>query len=259
MHSVKLTPDRPGDRQAIVGLMQVFKNRQTHFQIGDNNNLFDWTYVTNVAKAHLLAADRLTNPRETLQEALNTPIRPVSLSTGGRRVPTSKARPIGPAVEPPCNAAELEEAYANSPHYESRPVVRTRFDQLSPATIERTDEDPLRVDGQVFFITNGEPIYFWDFMRAIWFEMGDPLERKPTVLPRMFAGVLATLAEAWGWISGKEPTFTRFRVTFTCAARWHNIEKARLVLGYEPEVSIVDGIKKTCEVSILFAQEDAGD
>ena len=53
----------------MTGLMQVFYNKQTHFQIGDNTNLFDWTYVTNVAKAHLLAADRLTNPRPDLAEA----------------------------------------------------------------------------------------------------------------------------------------------------------------------------------------------
>lgn len=231
------------------GLMQVFNNKQTHFQIGDNTNLFDWTYVGNVAKAHLLAADRLSSPREDLEEAVQQPLRTIDLSTGTRRLPTSKARIIGPAVEPPLNAADLEEAFEKSPEYEPRPVVRTRFDQLSEGTMDRTGEDPLRVDGQVFFITNGEPVYFWDFMRAVWHEMGDPLERRRTILPKALAGVLAGLAEAWGWVIGKEPAFTRFRVMFSCATRWHNIEKARLVLGYEPDVSVVEGVKRMCDVS----------
>lgn len=204
------------------GLMQAFNNRQTHFQIGDNTNLFDWTYVTNVAKAHLLAADRLTNPRLDLEEAALRPLSPIDLSTGVRRVPTSTARPIGPAVQPAPSAAEVAEAYQSSPFYEPRPVTRTRFDQLSPSAIERTESDPFRVDGQVFFITNGEPVYFWDFMRAVWHEMGDPLDRNVFKLPKALAGVLATLAEGWGWLVGKEPTFTRFRVSFTCATRWHS-------------------------------------
>ena len=233
------------------GLMQVFYNKQTHFQIGDNNNLFDWTYVTNVAKAHLLAADRLTNPRTDLDEAKSHPLPPIDLSTGVRRVPTSSARPIGPAIDLPPNAREIEAAFNSetTPMYEPRPVARSRFDQLSESVMEKTESNPLRVDGQVFFITNGEPVYFWDFMRAIWHEMGDPLDRSIFRLPRSLAGVLATLAEGWSWLIGKEPAFTRFRVTFSCATRWHNIEKARLVLGYEPDVGVVEGVKKMCDVS----------
>ena len=46
----------------MTGFHQVYENGQTHFQLGDNNNLFDWTDVGNVAKAHLLAADRLLDP-----------------------------------------------------------------------------------------------------------------------------------------------------------------------------------------------------
>ncbi|PAV17340.1 C-3 sterol dehydrogenase [Pyrrhoderma noxium] len=202
----------PGDRQVMHGLMQVFYNKQTHFQI-------------------------------------EPPLPPIDLSTGVRRVPTSSARPIGPAIDLPPNAREIEAAFNSetTPMYEPRPVARSRFDQLSESVMEKTESNPLRVDGQVFFITNGEPVYFWDFMRAIWHEMGDPLDRSIFRLPRSLAGVLATLAEGWSWLIGKEPAFTRFRVTFSCATRWHNIEKARLVLGYEPDVGVVEGVKKMCD------------
>jgi len=46
----------------MTGLYQVYERGQTHFQIGDNTNIFDWTYVGNVARAHLLAADKLETP-----------------------------------------------------------------------------------------------------------------------------------------------------------------------------------------------------
>jgi sterol-4alpha-carboxylate 3-dehydrogenase (decarboxylating) len=41
----------------MPGFAQVYFDGKTHFQIGDNTNLFDWTYVDNVVHAHLLAAD----------------------------------------------------------------------------------------------------------------------------------------------------------------------------------------------------------
>lgn len=56
----------------MSGLVSVLKNNQTKFQIGDNQNLFDWTYVENVAHAHILAADRLETavPMEAFDEPL---------------------------------------------------------------------------------------------------------------------------------------------------------------------------------------------
>ena len=59
---------------------------------------------------------------------------------------------------------------------------------------------------------------------------------------------LASGSEWFGRITGKEPTFTRFKVTFTCASRWHNIERARRVLSYEPQVGLEEGIKRMVEV-----------
>ncbi|EED78649.1 predicted protein [Postia placenta Mad-698-R] len=49
----------PGDRHAIPGFMGALQAGRTGMQIGDNTNLFDFTYIPNAALAHLLAADRL--------------------------------------------------------------------------------------------------------------------------------------------------------------------------------------------------------
>lgn len=40
--------------------MSAMLSGRSHIQLGDNSNLFDWTYIGNAAQAHLLAADRLS-------------------------------------------------------------------------------------------------------------------------------------------------------------------------------------------------------
>jgi len=242
----------PGDRQAIPGFAKVLKEGRAHFQIGDNTNLFDWTYVGNVAYAHVLAADKLVpQPRSTpdaVVQTLNTALPSIDLTTGQQRVPTSIARPLGPYLERPENGDAITEAF-EGPYKPEGSVVRSRFDQFSDSALKRDGTDPLTVAGQVFFITNGEPVYFWDFPRRLWRMLAPDSypARDPLVLSKTVGFAIATLSEWWGWLSGCEPTFTRFRVTFTCAQRWHNIEKARRVLGYEPQVGLEEGMRKTVE------------
>jgi sterol-4alpha-carboxylate 3-dehydrogenase (decarboxylating) len=275
----------PGDRQVMTGLYKVYEGNQTHFQIGDNTNLFDWTYVGNVAKAHLLAADRLDLPppaaplsekdevpfltddvppfTEAEEKILRESLSYVTATLGNQRTPTSEARPLGPYVELPPNGKEIEAAF-NDPNtlLKVRPILRNRFDQLSPGSLTRAklrnhDSNPLQVAGQAFFITNGEPFYFWDFPRTVWHQLDAhfPGHRKPRSvfqMPKSVGLAAATGAEWFGMITGREPAFTRFKVTFSCATRWHNIEKARRVLGYEPDVGIEEGIKRMVEVKLFM-------
>lgn len=50
-----------GDVQIIPSMLKAYEKGQTKFQLGTNTNLFDFTYVGNVAHAHLLAAVALLN------------------------------------------------------------------------------------------------------------------------------------------------------------------------------------------------------
>ena len=237
----------------VPGFAKVLKDGRSHFQIGNNTNLFDWTYVGNVAYAHILAADKLVpQPPSTPEEfarVFETALPPINLTTGKHRVPTSSARPLGPYVERPARGDEITSAF-EGPHIPDRPVIRSRFDQLSDPARKRGDADPLQVAGQVFFITNGEPTYFWDFGRRLWRMLAPDSypSRDPFVLPKTLGLAIATLSEWFGWLSGREPNFTRFRVTFACSERWHNIEKARRLLGYEPQVGLEEGLRRTVEV-----------
>jgi len=160
----------PGDRNATPGFMSAMQAGRTSMQIGDNKNLFDFTYIPNAAYAHLLAADRLSpsHPKHSL------------------------------------------------------------------------------VAGQAFFITNGAPVPFWDFPRALWKEAGH-VPAKITVIPRWAAMIIALLMELWGWLTSTSPTLTRFRVAYVTTTRWCNIKKAREALDYEPRFSLEEGIRTTVE------------
>lgn len=55
-----------GDMVVLPGILDAYSRGQTKFQIGDNQNLFDFTQNTNVAYAHYLAAVALTRSQEIL-------------------------------------------------------------------------------------------------------------------------------------------------------------------------------------------------
>ena len=45
-------------------MVNILREKRSHWQIGENNNMFDFTYVVNVAHAHLLAARALLHSSE---------------------------------------------------------------------------------------------------------------------------------------------------------------------------------------------------
>jgi sterol-4alpha-carboxylate 3-dehydrogenase (decarboxylating) len=251
---------RPGDRQGTAGFYDVWKRGQTHWQIGDNTNLFDWTYVGNVAHAHLLAADKLDLDLpvapENIAEAASTYLPPVTLTTGSHRIPNSQCRPLGPCLERPPNADEIEANWRN-PDYKApapREIRKSRFDQFSENALAHAPTSPFQVAGQAFFITNGEPVYFWDYARSLFYRFDkhygtESYKKRPIVMNNTVGLVLAHAAEWWGWLTGKQPAFTVYRVKLVCKHKWHNIEKARRVLGYEPIVPLDEGMQRTVDVS----------
>lgn len=237
----------PGDRQAISGFYQVILNNQTRFQIGDNTNLADFTYVGNVAHAHLLAADKLGTiyPYDSFRESLPS----IDISLGSHRIPTSEARPLGPNTSP----SEADQLAAK--RFESdgpvgsdvKPVLRNRMDHFyAEANKEEEDEGGVAVAGQVFFITNGEPVYFWDYTRTVWKQLGH-VPSSIWALPVSLGQLIGTIAEYVSKLTGKEPGFTRFRVAQATQNRYYDIEKARRLLGYEPIVGLEEGMKKWTE------------
>lgn len=159
----------PGDRQLVPGLRAAAKLGQSKFQIGDNNNIFDWTYVGNVADAHVLAAHKILDPLEVN-----------------------------------------------------------------------------KVGGETFFVTNDQPTYFWTLARTVWKADG-VIDKRYIKLSRSFGIIVGSLSEFFAKLFGKEPGLTPFRVKLACAHRYHDITKAKTVLGYNPVVDLETGIKYTLD------------
>ncbi|KAI0022201.1 C-3 sterol dehydrogenase/C-4-like protein [Xylariomycetidae sp. FL0641] len=62
-----------GDMQLIYHAINVYRKGNDKFQVGENTNLFDFTYVENVAHAHLLAARGLLATHAMSSSSSNTP------------------------------------------------------------------------------------------------------------------------------------------------------------------------------------------
>ncbi|PWN26682.1 hypothetical protein BDZ90DRAFT_221121 [Jaminaea rosea] len=255
----------PNDRQAIPGFFNTLASGKSKYQIGNNTNLFDWTYVDNVSHAHLLASDRLeTNGYDVrllasfhLPRVLGEEERPE------RGVPTSERRPDVSGAKD--YARSLPSTLSSTTREETldvRPVVRNKYDQFFhfvhpdvPSPNSPLPEVPLTseyipVAGEAFFVTNGQPMPFWDFARALWSQVSPSFVAsggKPWVISKDIGLTLGGLSETFGWLTGKEVTLTKFKVAFSCATRYYNIEKARRVLGYEPRVGMQEAIKRSAD------------
>lgn len=169
----------PGDMQALPPIMRSYYQGQARFQLGNNENLFDWTEISNVAHAHHLALAALLATHERY-------------AAGG-----------------------------------SEPL------------------DYERVDGEAFLITNDSPIYFFDFPRRVWAEMGSIPKAGGTWNLSKDISLLIAFILGWVyWILRKgEPTLTNQRVTYATLTRYFTIDKAKRRLGYRPIVSLEEGIR----------------
>jgi nucleoside-diphosphate-sugar epimerase len=103
-------------------------------------------------------------------------------------------------------------------------------------------ESPLA--GKVYFITNGEPLPVWDLVNRILAAAGlGPVTRS---IPFPIAyGVGWVLEKVFVVVGGeRDPPMTRFLAKELTTAHWFDISAARRDLGYEPKVSITEGLHR---------------
>ncbi|XP_024022688.1 3beta-hydroxysteroid-dehydrogenase/decarboxylase [Morus notabilis] len=163
----------PGDKLLVPSLVAAARAGKSKFIIGDGNNVYDFTYVENVAHAHI-CAER-------------------ALSSGG-------------------SVAE-------------------------------------KASGQAYFITNMEPIKFWEFMSLILEGLG--YERPKIKIPAFVMMPIAHIVE-WtykllGPYGMKVPQLTPSRIRLLSCSRSFNCSKAKDRLGYSPIVTLEEGLKRTVD------------
>jgi nucleoside-diphosphate-sugar epimerase len=100
------------------------------------------------------------------------------------------------------------------------------------------------VAGKAYFISNGEPLPLWDMVNRILAAADLPPVTR-TISPQLAyaAGLLCETVWRALPLAG-EPPMTRFIAKELATAHWFNIDAARRDLGYLPEVSVDEGLKR---------------
>jgi sterol-4alpha-carboxylate 3-dehydrogenase (decarboxylating) len=124
--------------------------------------------------------------------------------------------------------------------------VENLVDALLLADERLTADSP--VAGQAYFITNGEPLPFFEFVARVLRELGLP--RIVGAVPYPLAYAAAAVKEALDTLRGgtlhAEEGMSRFAVRYMVRHHYFDIGKARRELGYEPRVRLDEAIRLTC-------------
>nr|HID58844.1 NAD-dependent epimerase/dehydratase family protein [Desulfobacterales bacterium] len=107
--------------------------------------------------------------------------------------------------------------------------------------------DSPKAAGQVYFITQGEPVVLWEFVARILKGLNLPPITKR--IPYPVAYVIGLMMEVTFRLFAiqKEPMITRLVASELAKSHYFNIDKARKELGYEPRIGIDEGLDRTIE------------
>jgi sterol-4alpha-carboxylate 3-dehydrogenase (decarboxylating) len=103
------------------------------------------------------------------------------------------------------------------------------------------------VAGQAYFITNGEPMSFWSFVKQVVEPLG--YESAKVFIPYQIAYGAAWVREAIDTLKGgtlnSEESLSRFTIDYLCTDHYYSIAKAKRDLDYRPAVDMKRGIELT--------------
>ncbi len=97
--------------------------------------------------------------------------------------------------------------------------------------------------GRTYTITNGEHVPLWDLIRTVLRRLGINAELRR--LPYRMVHALAGLMELRATLFGGEPMLTRYSAAILAKTQTYNIDAAQRDLGYEPVVSVAEGMERT--------------
>lgn len=109
--------------------------------------------------------------------------------------------------------------------------------------------DDHAISGEAFFISNGEPLAFFEFVERVLAAMGHP--EIMGRIPVWTAYVAATLVELYYQLVSREVIpedgVSRFAIRYLTTHHYFSSKKAQKRLNWSPRVSINEGIKRTAE------------
>ncbi|MCY1061400.1 NAD-dependent epimerase/dehydratase family protein [Nannocystis sp. SCPEA4] len=104
--------------------------------------------------------------------------------------------------------------------------------------------------GKAYFITNGEPMNFWEFVRRVLVGLGYSPPRLR--IPYAVAYAAASARETFdtlvrGGTLHAEEGLSRFSIRYICTHHYFSYARATADLGYQPQVALLEGIRRTVE------------
>ncbi|MFO0797718.1 MAG: NAD-dependent epimerase/dehydratase family protein [Gemmataceae bacterium] len=98
--------------------------------------------------------------------------------------------------------------------------------------------------GEAYFVSDGEPVELWEFINRVLATAGlPPVTKSVAAWKARLAGRVLETTYRWLQLSG-EPAMTRFVASQLGTSHWYNIAAARRDLGYEPAVSVDEGLRR---------------
>ncbi len=105
-------------------------------------------------------------------------------------------------------------------------------------------EAAARVCGNAYFLNSGEPVEIWEFIDRLLAAAGvAPVEKHVSLRAAMAAGWVLEVVHALTGAKG-DPRMSRWIVRELTTARWFDISAARRDLGYQPGVSLDEGMRR---------------
>lgn len=150
-----------------------------------------------------------------------------------------------PAILQKAREGKLKRAIGNRDKLSDFTYVSNLVDAVVMAEDKLVAGSP--VCGQAYFITNGEPMAFFDFVEKVLVALGyPPITGK---VPYWLAYSVAAIAEGIDTLKGgtlnAENGLTRFSVRYMVTHHYFSIDKARRDFGWQPKVSLDEGIQLT--------------
>lgn len=130
---------------------------------------------------------------------------------------------------------------------DDRKVDSTFIDNAATAHIcalDRLTGPEAACGGRAYFVSNGEPWPMWDLINTLLAASGAPTVERTVPAGLAFA-IGAVCEAAWSTLPlAGEPPMTRFLARQLSTANWYDITETRRDLGWEPVVSMEQGLER---------------
>jgi len=124
-------------------------------------------------------------------------------------------------------------------------AAQTHLDALT--AVDKDADDPTFPGGKAYFISNDEPVELWTWIGRMLDQAGEPGPKGK--VPKAVAWAAAWVVEsAWRALGlTSEPPLLTYVVLKMSTHQWYDMGPARRDLGYNPTVSMEEGLRRVGE------------